>query len=144
MEHSPRPYDKGLVELAFQAHTGSEEAWGKLLQTIEKIVRRCRLDQPKLLKCGILKSDLVQEVAIKVHQSLGQFRGKTPQELIIWLTAITQHLIDDYYRKLRTSKRGAAEELSLESLEEKGVQFPARQDQSDFDERSQRIAQSVE
>jgi len=49
---------------------GSEEAWGKLLQTIEKVVRRCRLDQPKILKCGILKSDLVQEVAIKVHQSL--------------------------------------------------------------------------
>ncbi len=87
-------------------------------------------------------SDLLQEVALRASHNLGQFRGKTPQEFIVWLTSITQNLITDYYREYQSSKTGAGKEISIESLEEKGGQVPARQDQAELDE--QRYAKSLD
>ncbi len=143
MEESLRHHDSGMVELAFQAHQGSQEAWQKVFQTVERVVRRrCRLDKPKILKFRLRDSDIVQEVAIKTHQGLGEFHGKTEQEFIAWLTVIRQNLIDDYYRKYQSSKKQAGNEISLESLEEKGEQLPARQDQAELD--PQRYAKSLD
>ncbi len=143
MEESLRHHDSGLVELALQAHEGSPQAWEKLFQTVEMVVRRrCRLEKPKILKFRLRDSDIVQEVAIKTHQSLGEFRGKTEQEFIVWLTVITQNLIDDYYRKYQSSKNRVGNEISLESLEQMGEKLPARQDEAEVDK--QKYAKSLD
>jgi RNA polymerase sigma factor (sigma-70 family) len=144
MEEVPQPpRHKGLLELVLQAQQGSEEAWEKLFQTVEKVVRRRLLQhRPKILKRVMRDSDLVQEVALRASHNLSQFRGKTPQEFIVWLTSITQNLINDYCREYQSSKRGAGKEISIESLEEKGGQLPARQDQSELDK--QRYAKSLD
>jgi RNA polymerase sigma-70 factor (ECF subfamily) len=83
----------------------------------------------------------VQEVAIKASQNLDQFRGKTPQEFIVWVTVITQNLINDYYRHYQSSK-GAGKEVSLESLEQKGKQLRAPPENVELDE--EKIAQARE
>jgi hypothetical protein len=64
MEEVPQPpRPKGLLELVLQAQQGSEEAWEKLFETVERVVRRrCLLDKPRILKGWIGDSDLVQEV----------------------------------------------------------------------------------
>jgi RNA polymerase sigma factor (sigma-70 family) len=144
MEEVPQPpRHKGLLELVLQAQQGSEEAWEKLFQTVEKVVRRRLLQhRPKILKRVMRDSDLVQEVALRASHNLGQSRGKTPQEFIVWLTSITQNLINDYCREYQSSKTGAGKEISIESLKEKGGQLPARQDQSELDE--QRYAKSLD
>jgi RNA polymerase sigma-70 factor (ECF subfamily) len=144
MEEVPQPpRHKGLLELVLQAQQGSEEVWEKLFQTVERVVRRRFLQhRPKTLKRMMRDSDLLQEVALRASHNLGQFRGKTPQEFIVWLTSITQNLINDYYREYQSSKRGAGKEISIESLEEKGGQLPARQDQAELDE--QRYAKSLD
>jgi RNA polymerase sigma-70 factor (ECF subfamily) len=144
MEEVPQPpRPKGLLELVLQAQQGSEEAWEKLFQTVEKVVRRRILQhRPKILKRLMRDSDLLQEVALRASHNLGQFRGKTAQEFIVWLTSITQNLINDYYREYQSSKRGVGKEISIESLEEKGGQLPGRQDQAEWDK--QRYAKSLD
>jgi RNA polymerase sigma-70 factor (ECF subfamily) len=144
MEEVPQPpRPKVLLELVLQAQQGSEEAWRKLFQTAERVVRRRFLQhRPKILKRVMRDSDLLQEVALRVSHNLGQFRGKTPQQFIVWLTSITQNLINDYYREYQRSKTAAGKEISIESLEEKGGQLPARQDQTELDE--ERYAKSLD
>jgi RNA polymerase sigma-70 factor (ECF subfamily) len=143
MEERPRSPIKGLVKLVSLALQGSQEAWEKLFETVEKVVRRrCQLDKPKILKERIRDSDLVQEVGTRAFQNLGQFRGKTPQEFVIWVTAITQNLINDYYREYQSSKRGAGKEVSLETMERSGEQLQARPAEAEVDE--ERIAQARE
>jgi RNA polymerase sigma-70 factor (ECF subfamily) len=136
MEKVPQPSrHKGLLELVLQAQQGSEEAWEKLFQTVERVVRRRLLQhRPKILKRVMRDSDLLQEVALRASHNLGQFRGKDAQQFIAWLTTITQNLINEYYREYQSSKTGAGKEISIESLEEKGGQLPARQDQAELDE----------
>jgi RNA polymerase sigma-70 factor, ECF subfamily len=144
MQEVPQPpRHQGLLELVLQAQQGSKEAWEKLFQTVERVVRRRFLQhRPKILKRVMRDSDLLQEVALRASHNLGQFRGKTPQEFIVWLTSITQNLINDYYREYQSSKTGAGKEISIESLEEKGRQLPSRQDQAELDE--QRYAKSLD
>jgi RNA polymerase sigma factor (sigma-70 family) len=144
MEEVPQPLrPKGLLELVLQAQQGSEEAWEKLFETVERVVRRrCVLDKPKILKFRLRDSDIVQEVAIKAHQGMGEFRGKTAQEFIIWLTAITQNLINDYYREYLSSQKSAVKEISLESLEQSGQLLAAQPD--DHEQVQKRIDKSLD
>ncbi|SRR5260370_28384362 len=144
MEEVPPPRrPKGLLELVLQAQQGSEEAWEKLFETVDRVVRRrCLLDKPKILKSRLRDSDIVQEVAIKAHQGMGEFRGKTPQEFIIWVTAITQNLINDYYREYLSSQKSAVKEISLESLEQSGQLLAAQPD--DHEQVRKRFDKSLE
>jgi RNA polymerase sigma-70 factor (ECF subfamily) len=131
------------MKLLSQALQGSEEAWEKLFERIERVVRRgCQFDKPKIRKIRLRDSDLVQEVGTRAFQNLRQFRGKTPQEFVIWVTAITQNLINDYSREFQSSKRGAGKEVSLESLKEKGEELPAGRDEAELDE--ERMAEALE
>jgi RNA polymerase sigma-70 factor (ECF subfamily) len=144
MEEVPRPRrHQGLLELVLQAQQGSEEAWEKLFETVERVVRRrCLLDKPKILKSRLRDSDIVQEVAIKAHQGMGEFRGKTAQEFIIWVSAITQNLINDYYREYLSSQKSAVKKISLESLEQKGQLLAAQPD--DHEQVRERIDKSLD
>ena len=78
MEEVPQPpRPKGLLELVLQAQQGSQEAWEKLFQTVERVVRRrCLQHRPKILKRVMRDSDLVQEVGTTVFQKLAQFRER--------------------------------------------------------------------
>jgi RNA polymerase sigma-70 factor, ECF subfamily len=144
MQEVPQPpRHQGLLELVLQAQQGSKEAWEKLFQTVERVVRRRFLQRrPNILKRLMRDSDILQEVGLRASHNLGQFRGKTPEEFIAWLTVITQNLINDYSREYQSSKKGAGKAISIESLEEKGRQLPARQDQNELDE--QRYAKSLD
>jgi len=87
MEHSPALNDRGLWSLLFRL-TWVGRSLGKVAANDRKGRASLRLDQPKILKCGILKSDLVQEVAIKVHQAWANSAKDS---------AGTHHLVDGHY-----------------------------------------------
>lgn len=110
---------KGWVELILKAQQGSNEAWKELFQIVERVVRHhCIRHKPEFLRPVIGDSDFVQQVALKASQSLRTFRGKKPEELIVWLTKITQNLINDHYRKYQGLRLDRSRMVSLDEVPE--------------------------
>jgi RNA polymerase sigma-70 factor (ECF subfamily) len=60
-------------------------------------------------------SDLVQQTLLQAHAARGQFRGKTPEELIAWLRQILTHTLANQLRSLGQAKRDVGAERSLEA-----------------------------
>jgi RNA polymerase sigma factor (sigma-70 family) len=106
------------------------------------VVHHCRRHKRNFLERKLRDSDLVQEVAMKVSENLVNFRGKTLEQLIVWLTSITENLIVDYSRRYQSSRRNARREVSLERLGEKGQQLPDRPANPDVD--NEKIAKARE
>jgi RNA polymerase sigma-70 factor, ECF subfamily len=60
-------------------------------------------------------SDLVQQTLLQAHAARGQFRGKTPEELVGWLRQILSRTLANSLRSFGQAKRDAGAERSLES-----------------------------
>jgi RNA polymerase sigma-70 factor, ECF subfamily len=60
-------------------------------------------------------SDIVQQTLLKATKNLGQFRGTSEAEIVVWLRRILSTTMIDAIRKLRGAKRNVAVERSLEA-----------------------------
>jgi RNA polymerase sigma-70 factor (ECF subfamily) len=52
------------------------------------------------LRSKLDASDIVQETLLKAHRAIGQFRGRTEQQLAAWLKAILAHTLANAVRSL--------------------------------------------
>jgi RNA polymerase sigma-70 factor, ECF subfamily len=52
-----------------------------------------RLQLPPQVAAKVDASDIVQETMLNAHRALGDFRGKSPQELVAWLRQILKRTI---------------------------------------------------
>jgi RNA polymerase sigma-70 factor (ECF subfamily) len=72
-----------------------------------------RLQFEEVLQTKLDESDIVQQTLLEAHQSLGNFRGKTEQEIAAWLQQILARNMADEVRKYRRGKRDIRLEASL-------------------------------
>jgi RNA polymerase sigma-70 factor (ECF subfamily) len=52
------------------------------------------------LRAKLDASDIVQETLLKAHRAIGQFRGRTEQQLAAWLKSILAHTLANAVRSL--------------------------------------------
>ncbi len=57
---------------------------------------------------------MVQQTLLKAYQKLGQFRGKSDEELAAWLRTILANVLKDAVGAYATGRRNVAQECSLE------------------------------
>jgi RNA polymerase sigma-70 factor (ECF subfamily) len=60
-------------------------------------------------------SDIAQQTLLKATKSLGQFRGASEAEIVVWLRHILRTTLIDAIRELKGTKRNVAMERSLEA-----------------------------
>ena len=86
-------------------------------QSYLMVLARMSLRDYRRLRAKIDASDLVQEVLLKAHTALPDFRGKTEEELAAWLHRILARKLTDAARHFGRRKRDAAlEESFLETV----------------------------
>ncbi len=73
-----------------------------------------RLQLPQRLRSKVAPSDMVQETLLKAYQKLGQFQGRTDEELAAWLRTILANVLKDTVGTFATARRNVAVERSLE------------------------------
>jgi RNA polymerase sigma-70 factor (ECF subfamily) len=110
--------DPTWMERLHQAHAGSIEALGKLLEDFRPFLNRLAeedLDSSLRPKEGA--SDLVQQSFLDAHRGFKDFRGHTQAELLAWLRHILQNNLLDLARRYHgTDKRRLQREVSLDKL----------------------------
>jgi RNA polymerase sigma-70 factor (ECF subfamily) len=77
-----------------------------------------RLQLPQRIQGKLAPSDLVQETLLKAYQVLGQFRGKSEEELAAWLRTILANALKDAVSAFATGRRNVARERCLEQAVE--------------------------
>ena len=81
------------------------------------VLARMSLRDYRRLRAKVDASDLVQDVLLKAHTALSDFRGKTEEELAAWLHSILARKLADAARHFSRQKRDAAlEESFLETV----------------------------
>lgn len=65
---------------------------------------------PQRLWSKVDPSDIVQQTLLKAYQKIGQFRGKSEEELAAWLRTILANVVSTF----ATGRRNLAQERSLE------------------------------
>ena len=73
-----------------------------------------RLQLPQRLRSKVDPSDMVQQTLLKAYQKMGQFRGKSEEELAAWLRTILANVLKDVVCTFATGRRNLARERSLE------------------------------
>lgn len=104
-------------QLLAQARQGSRESLGALLELYRNYLHLLARTQIDLhLQGRASASDLVQETFLKAYGHFHQFRGDGEKELLGWLRRIlVNHLAHLVEKQLRTRKRDARREISLEA-----------------------------
>jgi RNA polymerase sigma-70 factor (ECF subfamily) len=87
-----------------------------------RLLARLQLDQR--LQKQLDPSDVVQETLLKAHGAMGQFRGKTDNELAAWLRKILANTLADALRKLRRGN-GKPDQSLENALEESSARIEA-------------------
>jgi len=72
-----------------------------------------RLQFDEMLQAKLDESDIVQQTLLEAHRSMGDFRGKTDEEMAGWLRTILARNLADELRKFRRDKRDIRLEASL-------------------------------
>jgi len=100
------------------ARAGSPEDLGRLMVTCRTylyLVANQELDQSLLAKGGA--SDLVQETYQHALEGFGSFKGDSAKELRAWLRTILRNHLSNLRRKfVRTQKRSASKEISIDTV----------------------------
>jgi RNA polymerase sigma-70 factor (ECF subfamily) len=86
--------------LARRAAAGHPEAWDEL---IELYGRRIYNVAYQFAASKEEAEDLTQEIFLKLHRSLGRYRGDVP--LVAWTLRLSRNLCIDLYRKTRREKK---------------------------------------
>lgn len=83
-----------------------------------------RLQVDRRLQGKVDLSGIVQQTLLEAYRMLPRFQAKTQQDMAAWLRQILAHNLADEVRKLRTAKRDARRERSLEAaLEESSARL---------------------
>jgi RNA polymerase sigma-70 factor (ECF subfamily) len=98
-----------------QARGGSPDALGRLLEECRQYLLLIANEElPEDLRPKVGASDLVQETFLRAQAHLAQFRGKTPEELFVWLRRILLNYLANCGRHYReTAKRQLNRECGL-------------------------------
>jgi RNA polymerase sigma-70 factor (ECF subfamily) len=98
-----------------QARGGSPEALGRVLEESRQYLLLIANEElPVDLRAKMGASDLVQETFLRAQAHLGQFRGKTCEELFVWLRRILLNYLANCARHYReTAKRQLNREYAL-------------------------------
>jgi RNA polymerase sigma-70 factor (ECF subfamily) len=106
-----------LTELLAQAHAGSVEATGRLLETFRPYllaIANQELDTDLRAKGGA--SDLVQDTFAEALRGINAFRGQSEREFLAWLRQILLHNIANFDRHFSAAlKRRVALEVHLDN-----------------------------
>ena len=113
MDKTPSEPAKALVA---KAQEGDHDAFSGLVEKYRSSLE-CwiHLRLGPRLRGKIEIQDIVQETFLKAYVSLPTFRWCTDGSFFHWLSAIAEHVIQDFARKLSTKKRGSAREVALTS-----------------------------
>jgi RNA polymerase sigma-70 factor (ECF subfamily) len=100
---------------------------GPTLERYQEYLRLlARLQLPRRLRSKVDPSDMVQQTLLKAYQKLGQFRGKSDEELSAWLRTILANVLKDAVGAYATGRRNVAQERSLEwAVEESSARIEA-------------------
>src|SRR5262249_21128057 len=74
-----------------------------------------RLQLDPWLRVKLDSSDVVQQTLLKAHANIGQFEGRTEEELAAWLRQILANNLFEAARRYGAGKRDVARERSLEA-----------------------------
>lgn len=90
-----------------------EEIWRRYTPAIELLIEtRVRPKLEPELRSRIDATDLLQDVALEVHEGLGRFTWRGPGSILAWITTILMHVVGDridYWRaKVRDPVRERA------------------------------------
>jgi RNA polymerase sigma-70 factor (ECF subfamily) len=106
------------------------EYWGGALEACRQyllLVAGERIGNDLHAKGGA--SDLVQETFLEAQRDLERFRGRSPDELRLWLRRILLNNVSNFARRYRTAgKRRVSGEVSLEAA--RGAGFDVATDSS--------------
>lgn len=104
--------------LLAQVRSGNLEAFNQLFDRYRRLMRfviRTQLG-PKLRQ-KVDSDDLLQETYITASQSIHEFQGKAPESFVRWLQVIAARRVCDAYRRyIRSQKRSALREISLDEV----------------------------
>jgi RNA polymerase sigma-70 factor (ECF subfamily) len=104
----PRPFFK-------EAPMVDSVVTGPTLERYQEYLRLlARLQLPQRLRSKVDPSDMVQQTLLKAYQKLGQFRGKSDEELAAWLRTILANVLKDAVSSFATGRRNVAQERSVE------------------------------
>lgn len=104
-----------VVKLIELARAGSSDCLGELLDRYRnylKLLARTKIPHWVQRRAG--SSDVVQEVCVQAHQSIGQFRGASEGEFLAWLrTVLASRLNRLLEQHVDAEKRDIRREQSL-------------------------------
>jgi RNA polymerase sigma-70 factor (ECF subfamily) len=100
------------------ARRGETAAQGDLLGRYRNyLALLARLSLARELRAKIDDSDIVQDVLPRAHQGIGQFRGTTEAEMVVWLRRILANRLADLNRRsLQNQGRAAGREVPIEAI----------------------------
>jgi len=110
--------DPAWAELLAQAHAGSAEALGRLLEGFRPLLfQMAEADLDSALRPKAGASDVVQQAFLEAQRDFKDFRGQTRGEALAWLRHILQNNLLDLARRYHgTDKRRLQREMSVEEL----------------------------
>ena len=112
--------DTDVRDLIDRARSGDREARDALFGRYRTyLALLARMSLSRGLRSKFDSSDMVQDVFVKALQGIGEFRGRTEEELVAWLRQIlSNQMADSYRRYVGNQGRAVGRERSLEALVE--------------------------
>ena len=106
---------------------GAQESRAESLERYRQyLLMLARVQLAPQLRAKLDASDVVQQTLLEACQQQGQFRGRTPGELLAWLRQILAHNLTDALRGFRRAKRDVARERSVrQALDQSSVRVEA-------------------
>ncbi len=105
---------RSTADMVSEAKAGSREAFDRLtLRYWNRLEAMIHLRLGDGLRATVDEDDVLQEVAMRGWQSLGQFEWRGKASFYHWLRGIAENVIRNLHRSGRTLKRNAGLLLSL-------------------------------
>src|SRR5690349_4755005 len=144
--NTPVPSERTTLfaSLIGEARAGDDAAWGKILASYEKALKRkARRALPADLQRKESPSDVVQQTLGIAFRNRDRFHGKTPAELRAWLLRIQWNRIRMVLRQyLGSARHNVLREVPIDAVGASGIREPVSP-QVDDPERD-RLAEAVE
>ncbi|MEM8945359.1 MAG: sigma-70 family RNA polymerase sigma factor [Planctomycetota bacterium] len=107
-----------IVALIQSAQNGDAVRLGELLQVYQNYLSVLASSQiDRRLRPRVSPSDVVQETMLKAHRAFADFRGRSEQELLVWLRQILLNNLATFVEQhLVAAKRDVRREVSMQRL----------------------------
>jgi RNA polymerase sigma-70 factor, ECF subfamily len=110
---------RALELLLQEACRGSPDSLGKVLEACRAFLLLVASEElsPEVRGKGS-PSDIVQQSFLEAHRDFAQFRGRTHEDLVVWLRGILLHNVSDFHDRYRAAgKRSVFREASLDGVD---------------------------